>query len=1304
LIKGEVMMSKKALFILFSIFIPTTLAFAGTVQLPQTGQTTCYNTSGTVIDCTGTGQDGELQAGVAWPNPWFTDKGDQTMQDNLTGLVWAKDGNLMKTRDPGFDSDSTAGDGRITWQHALDYIKKLNQENYLGHNDWRLPNVNELESLVHTGQPNKANYIISQGFSIVQAGPYWSSSTFANYTSSAWFVSMYDGYVLGWPKLHDASVWPVRSGQSGTLGSSIISLPRTGQTTCYDASGNAIACSGTGQDGELQMGAAWPSPRFTDKGDQTVTDNLSGLVWTKDVNAPGPTTCGPNTYKTWQGALDSVKCLNTNKYLGYSDWRLPNRKELRSLVHTGQQIQANYLTSEGLYNGWNVDYWSSSTSTSYASQAWKVSMYDGNVLSLSSSNSGYVWPVRSGQSESLGSLVIASISSPQQVGTSFNITVTVINSDGGTDTSFNGNVSLSTLVPMSPTTVKLTNGSWTGPLKLLAGGINLTVYAAGAGRSGTSNPFSTAGAGAATGNLGGQVNDNQGNRLSGATVYLSATAKGPDAVSPVQTDSFGHFLFQNVPAGQYYIWATQNGQSGSPLQWSVPAGGTGFVGTLAVLLRPTGGLTPVVLIPGILGSTDKSKGNTWWPRLKKEYGTLDSLILHDPFGKAGWSTLKEKLRLKGLKDGTTIIDCPWDWRVPFETAVEKYLIPAIDEAKKYSPNGKVNIISHSMGGLVARSYIQGSKYNNWDRKDVDQLVMIGTPHKGSANMYYVWEGGDPKYIDDLMDGYGFASLANYYWNSIQDLFGTYNGWRPESNDHDRIQKFVHDVAPLARQLLPTYDFLNYKETSRSIASSGNVNQDLIGLNKSDRKDRMSKPDTADPNKVKTHVYYGFSQKTIDAIPVTLKGDSIWDTFANSDRYPDGQPKGNPTFSTSGDGTVPSDSAKLPCDEGWAKCNLISGEHSSLVKDAAQGIANILYPGAGALGRMATAIQQSTEPTSQFTLSFDGRVQPLITDPAGNKVGTETAMGQIVNNLPATELVSDSQGTNIAITAPLDGVYTVTLTSLYEEDDTVIMGYMDDTRKESVSARLFSKTGQRSFQVTLNSGTSPIITLNQTPPPPEELQATPLGTTNPQTHLAWKPRTAAEIVGYRIYSRLTDEPLLSLLGTSTSPVFDISHPWAATAAIPARWYAVAAVTASGEESFLSMMVTNDDRDHDGLTDAEEAAIGTDTNQADSDHDGLTDGEERNLGTNPLKADTDGDGYSDKAEILAGSDPLDPTSIPLKGDINGDGKIDLEDAVVILQIMSGLQPAMAVNPGADVNGDGKIGFQEVIYILQKAAAAR
>src|SRR3989338_10110057 len=54
---------------------PPDIKIAGTIQLPKTGQTKCYDTVGAEIDCKGTGQDGEIQAGVAWPDPRFTDNG-----------------------------------------------------------------------------------------------------------------------------------------------------------------------------------------------------------------------------------------------------------------------------------------------------------------------------------------------------------------------------------------------------------------------------------------------------------------------------------------------------------------------------------------------------------------------------------------------------------------------------------------------------------------------------------------------------------------------------------------------------------------------------------------------------------------------------------------------------------------------------------------------------------------------------------------------------------------------------------------------------------------------------------------------------------------------------------------------------------------------------------------------------------------------------------------------------------------------------------------------------------------------------
>jgi len=136
------MQIRKSIFILSvcALLLPT-LAGAYPAEVSRTGQTTSYAAN----------DDAGLLAGVPWPDPRFSERADGTISDNLTGLVWAKNANLLGTIDADNDTDVTVGDGRVTWQHALDYIKKLNRESYLGHSDWRLPNVNELESLVHAG-------------------------------------------------------------------------------------------------------------------------------------------------------------------------------------------------------------------------------------------------------------------------------------------------------------------------------------------------------------------------------------------------------------------------------------------------------------------------------------------------------------------------------------------------------------------------------------------------------------------------------------------------------------------------------------------------------------------------------------------------------------------------------------------------------------------------------------------------------------------------------------------------------------------------------------------------------------------------------------------------------------------------------------------------------------------------------------------------------------------------------------------------------------------------------------------------
>ena len=188
-------------------------ASAATLQLPQTGQTTCYDAAGAVITCAGTGQDGAKQMGVAWPNPRFTDNSNGTITDNLTGLIWMKDGNCTATLG-GIDKSG----GKLSWANALTWSNSL-VSGSCGLTDgstagsWRLPNINELESQVNGGQVDPSIWLNGQGFSNVQSSYYWSSTTSASLPDYAWYVYFYSGFVSNSNKYSSMYVRCVRGGQ-----------------------------------------------------------------------------------------------------------------------------------------------------------------------------------------------------------------------------------------------------------------------------------------------------------------------------------------------------------------------------------------------------------------------------------------------------------------------------------------------------------------------------------------------------------------------------------------------------------------------------------------------------------------------------------------------------------------------------------------------------------------------------------------------------------------------------------------------------------------------------------------------------------------------------------------------------------------------------------------------------------------------------------------------------------------------------------------------------------------------------------
>lgn len=198
-----------------NVFFPIAVSKKNFAPAEKTGQAASY----------ATGDDGELQKGVAWPDPRFTDNGNGTVTDNLTGLIWLTEANCISTHYPGFDNDGIgAGDGKVTWQHALDFVAGINAGTYpdcgAGFTDWRLPNINELHSLVHYGfsdpaLPNSAGtgqWAEGNPFSNVQSYYYWSSTTLADFTSLAWLVDLNNGYVFSALGTYDYHVWWVRGG------------------------------------------------------------------------------------------------------------------------------------------------------------------------------------------------------------------------------------------------------------------------------------------------------------------------------------------------------------------------------------------------------------------------------------------------------------------------------------------------------------------------------------------------------------------------------------------------------------------------------------------------------------------------------------------------------------------------------------------------------------------------------------------------------------------------------------------------------------------------------------------------------------------------------------------------------------------------------------------------------------------------------------------------------------------------------------------------------------------------------------
>ncbi|MDY6905169.1 MAG: DUF1566 domain-containing protein [Thermodesulfobacteriota bacterium] len=285
--------------------------------------------------------------------------------DSRTGLAWAVNAGLSEFP--------------LTWTEALDFVHNLNNDAYLGHHDWKLPNRRELFSLMSHKHINPS-LPAGHPFINVFPGYYWTSTTCARLPDQAWYIHLGGAKVYKGMKRQSYMVWPVRIPDSERL-----TLLPTGQTSCYDAEGKMVRCAGTGQDGEFQAGNSIDAARFQSQQD-VVRDTATGLTWLQSANPSG-------SMVDWNAAIAWIDRMNQNHAHGYDDWRLPDIRELESLIHMDAHTPA--LPPDHPFTDIQEFYWSATRSMYDTRYAWALYTRDGYIgVGHKPQAECYIWPVR----------------------------------------------------------------------------------------------------------------------------------------------------------------------------------------------------------------------------------------------------------------------------------------------------------------------------------------------------------------------------------------------------------------------------------------------------------------------------------------------------------------------------------------------------------------------------------------------------------------------------------------------------------------------------------------------------------------------------------------------------------------------------------------------------------------------------------------------------------------------------------------------------------------------------------------------
>ncbi|MBI4079809.1 hypothetical protein HY414_01090 [Candidatus Kaiserbacteria bacterium] len=399
---------------------------------------------------------------------------------------------------------------------------------------------------------------------------------------------------------------------------------------------------------------------------------------------------------------------------------------------------------------------------------------------------------------------------------------------------------------------------------------------------------------------------------------------------------------------------------------------------------------PVIIIPGILGS---EQHNGEWV-IDPILHTYDDLI----------ATLDEN----GYTRSVDLFPFPYNWRKSnIETAME--LKEKIDEVKGICGCDKVDLVAHSMGGLVARQYIQSDAYEH----DVDQLIFLGTPHLGAPKAYLMWEGGE---VNAGLRDRGMEALLKH---------------EAKEQGYSSLFDYVRD-EPIesVRELLPVYDYIFDDNQLRHYPLNYPENNFLETLNNS-----VGRLGTVD---VRTYAFVGetSTNKTINGIKVVVNNQYLpmWE-----DGYPERfyENSGNPGLVLGqGDETVPIASASLVA----SNLSVVESEHIALPAETEGNVYKILT------GKDPETLVQRFINIPNFRLLLVKMLSPadlLVVAPDGKKIGKDFNGQEINEILNAFYTGFNSDTEFITVLNPLDGEYKIYIQGIGSGQYTVEADFISD---------------------------------------------------------------------------------------------------------------------------------------------------------------------------------------------------------------------------------------------------------------------